>query len=91
MEFNGTFIATIPTFILFVFLMNKVLYAPILQVMTQRESFIKANYDEAQENRQKVKELTEERDITPDGGEFMRLVNEIKALNVQIENLKKQL
>ena len=57
MEFNGTFIATIPTFILFVFLMNKVLYAPILQVMTQRESFIKANYDEAQENRQKVKEF----------------------------------
>ena len=40
MEFNGTFLATIVTFVLFVFLMNKVLYAPILGIMKQRQDFI---------------------------------------------------
>lgn len=62
MEFNGTFLATIPTFILFVFLMNKILYVPILKIMTKRESIIKENYTKSEENKLKIKEINERRE-----------------------------
>ena len=43
MEFNATFLATIISFIVFVFLMNKILYAPILNIMEERKNFINDN------------------------------------------------
>ncbi|MCQ2753447.1 MAG: ATP synthase F0 subunit B [bacterium] len=61
MEFNGTFLATIVTFILFVFLMNKVLYAPILSIMEKRQNFIDENYKSATDNNTKSEELTNEK------------------------------
>ena len=62
MEFNATFLATIVTFILFVILMNKILYAPILSIMEERRAFIDGNYKAASENDTKAIELTEERE-----------------------------
>jgi F-type H+-transporting ATPase subunit b len=61
MEFNGTFLATIVTFILFVYVMNKILYAPILEIMEKRESVINGNYKIAEENNTKSEILSEER------------------------------
>ena len=37
MEFNGTFLASIVSFIVFVFLMNKVLYAPMGKIVKERK------------------------------------------------------
>ncbi|MCQ2738742.1 MAG: ATP synthase F0 subunit B [bacterium] len=62
MEFNGTFLATIINFIVFVFLMNKVLYAPILNIMSERENFIKGNYKEVENNDEIVRQLAEQKD-----------------------------
>ena len=56
-EFNGTFFVTIITFIVFVFLMNKILYAPILNIMEERKNFIDKNYKSA-----KVAEISEEKE-----------------------------
>ena len=50
MEFNGTFLATIITFIVFVFLMNKILYAPVLNIMEERRRVIDGNYQTASDN-----------------------------------------
>ena len=50
MEFNGTFFVTIISFLVFVFLMNKILYAPILSIMEARKSYINDNYNVAKEN-----------------------------------------
>ena len=61
MEFNGTFFATIITFIVFVFVMNKILYAPILKVMEEREEFIRSNYKKAEDNNAKSDELAQEK------------------------------
>lgn len=61
MEFNGTFFATIITFIVFVFVMNKILYTPILKIMEDREDFIRSNYKEAEDNNAKSEELAEEK------------------------------
>ncbi len=62
MEFNATFLATIISFVLFVILMNKILYAPILNIMEQRKSFIDGNYSDAKKNEAKIEKLTKKRD-----------------------------
>ena len=61
MEFNATFLATIISFILFVFLMNKILYAPILNIMAERKAYIDGNYNLANENDDKTKAISEEK------------------------------
>ena len=62
MEFNGTFLVTIVTFIVFVFLMNKVLYAPILSIMEKRKNFMDSNYKQAEDNNIKFEQLSSEKD-----------------------------
>ena len=62
MEFNGTFFVTIITFIVFVFLMNKILYAPILNIMEERKNFIDGNYQTARDNETKATEISEEKE-----------------------------
>lgn len=60
MEFNATFLATIVTFIIFVLLMNKILYVPILSIMEERRSIIDGNYKIASDNDLKSSDLTAE-------------------------------
>ena len=62
MEFNGTFIVTIITFIIFIVVMNKILYAPILRIMEERKNFIEDNYNEAQHNTSQSEEILKEKD-----------------------------
>ena len=61
MEFNGTFLATIISFVVFVLLMNKILYAPILKIMEERREYIDKNYKAVEENSIKIKKLTEKK------------------------------
>ena len=90
MEFNGTFLVTIITFILFVFIMNRILYRPILGVMEKRKSFIDSNYKSAQENDSKSKELTEEKDAKLDEardnarGRYIETISGFKAQKAEI-------
>jgi F-type H+-transporting ATPase subunit b len=62
MEFNATFLATIISFIIFVILMNKILYAPILNIMAERKLFIDSNYKSAQKNDEKSNALLQEKE-----------------------------
>lgn len=62
MEFNATFLVTIITFIVFVFLMNKVLYAPILNIMEERKNVINGNYKAAENNDSKAEGLISEKE-----------------------------
>lgn len=59
MEFNGTFFATIISFLVFVFIMNRLLYAPIRNIVCLRNNVINDNYKTADENNAKAEELTE--------------------------------
>jgi len=73
MEFNGTFLATIITFILFVFVMNKVLYAPLLGIMEERKKFIDSNYKDANENDAKSAELVYEKEgLLPQANAYVK-------------------
>ena len=62
MEFNATFLVTIISFIVFVYLMNKILYLPIQKVVTEREDFVESNLAAAESNNIKAKNLSEDRD-----------------------------
>ena len=54
MEFNGTFLASIITFIVFVFLMNAVLYEPMRKIVQERKEFIDSNLKDADDNKNKA-------------------------------------
>ena len=90
MEFNGTFLATIITFILFVFVMNKVLYAPILGIMEERKSFIDSNYKDAKDNDAKSAELVAEKeeklsDAKEEArGKYIAAVDDYKAQKAEV-------
>ena len=62
MEFNGTFFATIISFLAFVYVMNKLLYLPVRKIVDERNGLINGNYQAADENNSKVSELSEEMD-----------------------------
>lgn len=62
MDFNGTFFATIITFIVFVFAMNKVLYEPMRKIVTERRNFVDGNYSAAAECDKKAQELEDNRE-----------------------------
>ncbi len=48
MEFDATFIIALISFICFVFIMNKIFYAPILKIMNDRQVFVENNYKESE-------------------------------------------
>lgn len=62
MEFNATFLASIISFLVFVFLMNKVLYSPMEKIVKARQEFIEGNLSSADENNKKAEELSQERE-----------------------------
>lgn len=43
MEFNATFLISAISFIVFVFIMNAVLYQPVMKIMDERKAFIDKN------------------------------------------------
>ena len=58
MNFNGTFFAAIISFLVFVFVMNKLLYEPIRKIVNERNGFISGNYETADKNNKKADELS---------------------------------
>lgn len=62
MEFNATFLVSIISFLVFMFLMNKILYAPMEKIIAERQSFIDSNFNNADENYQKADDLNHQRD-----------------------------
>ena len=86
MEFNATFLATIVSFIVFVLLMNKILYAPILNIMEQRKSFIDGNYDDAKKNEAKIEKLVQKKEE-----KLLEAKNEAKEIfNESVDEFKAQ-
>ena len=90
MEFNATFLATIISFIVFVFLMNKILYVPILNIMEERKAYIDGNYKAVEKNNAKIKKLTETKEKKLLGAKeeakekYIETVDEFKAQKTEI-------
>ena len=54
MEFDATFLFSIISFIVFVLIMNRIFYAPVLNIMKQRQTFVDNNFNSAKEIRKVV-------------------------------------
>ena len=61
MEFNATFIVAFVSFIVFVIVMNKILYEPISNIVLKREKLIDENYSLARKNQEKSKAILDDR------------------------------
>ncbi len=62
MEFDATFLFAAISFLVFVFLMNKIFYAPILKIMKDRQDFVAQNFNEAKNVKLKTQENIEYRE-----------------------------
>ena len=62
MEFNATFLVSAISFIVFVFLMNKIFYAPLEKIIIKREQLVDDTLNEAKISRDKALSLLQERE-----------------------------
>ncbi len=62
MEFNATFLVSAISFLVFVFLMNKIFYAPLERIITEREKLVDDTLNDAKNSRNETTRLLEERD-----------------------------
>ena len=62
MEFNATFLVSAISFILFVFLMNKIFYAPLTDIISEREKLVDDTLNEAKNSWDTASGLLAERE-----------------------------
>lgn len=62
MEINATILVSAISFIVFIFIMNKILYKPVLEIMEKRQNYIDANKNEADEHHKKAQQLLADKD-----------------------------
>ena len=64
MEFDATFLISVISFIVFVFIMNSIFYKPVLQILQKRQSYVEENYNAAKvaskESEEKTQYITSE-------------------------------
>lgn len=61
MEFNATIIVAFISFVVFVIIMNWILYKPIGDIVAKRQNLIDENYNEAKNNSEKSKTILQDR------------------------------
>ena len=62
MEFNATFLICAISFIVFVFIMNQILYKPVAKIVSEREEYIKNNEQKASDARNEADVLIKDRE-----------------------------
>ncbi len=62
MEFNATLLVSAVSFIIFVIIMNQILYKPVLAIMQKRQEYINNNKLAADEHGKNANALLEEKD-----------------------------
>ncbi len=57
MEFNATFLVSAISFIVFVFIMNTVLYRPVIRIMEERQAFLDKNEKDTEDANRQAEEF----------------------------------
>ena len=86
LEFNATFFVAMFSFIIFMLMMNSILYKPLSKIVEQREGIIRGNYSDADLTNERIEDLT---------NQHKQNIEETKALakeqfNQKINNYKAQ-
>lgn len=90
MEFDATFLIALLSFIVFIFIMNKVFYAPVLKIMQERQSFVEQNYDSAKTTKNEIKNKSEymNSELEKSRNEARNMIAE-NSQNLKIQKSKK--
>ena len=92
MEFNATFLATIISFLVFVFLMNEILYEPMRKIVSERKNFIDDNLSAADINHKKAEAISKNKEAKlktardDARGLYTKSINDFKAQKNEILN-----
>lgn len=62
LEFNATFLISMISFVVFIMIMDKIFYKPILKVINERQNFIDGNYGDAKNSKDNAESLLNEKD-----------------------------
>lgn len=62
LEFDGTFVFALISFIIFVFLMNLILYRPVTRVIEERQKFFDKNSSTAKESKEKREQILKDKE-----------------------------
>ena len=57
LEFNATFFVAMFSFIIFMLMMNSILYKPLSRIVEQRENIIRGNYSDAELTNEKIEDI----------------------------------
>ena len=94
-EFNATFIVSMISFVVFIFIMNMIFYKPILTIIRKRENYIKDNYDIANDYFQKTQlcrekiEAAIEKEVSAGKIEVNELIQKVKKNSIDRVNTNK--
>lgn len=61
-EFDGTILVAIISFIIFAIIMNKIFYTPMRKIVDERNSFIDSNISEAVHNKEKSQAILDDKE-----------------------------
>lgn len=101
MEFNATFLVSAISFIVFVLIMNAILYNPVIKIMEERQAFLDKNEQDTNEANSKAEEFNEKKNaelakaraeaknIVDSGVEKFRAENKLAIDNYSAEQKEK--
>lgn len=62
MEFNATFLVSIISFLVFMYIMNAIFYEPLTKIIDEREGIVHDNYEHSRQSRHKAEKLLKDKE-----------------------------
>lgn len=62
MEFNATFLVSIISFLVFMYIMNAIFYEPLTKIIDERDSLVHDNYEHSRQSRHKAEKLLKDKE-----------------------------
>ncbi len=66
MEFNATFLVSIISFLVFMKIMNAIFYAPLTQIIDERENIVHDNYEHSRHARHEAEKIAKDKALRLD-------------------------
>ena len=86
LEFNATFLVAMISFIVFMVIMNSILYKPLARIAKERESIINSNYDNADITKEKTENLKQQHQTSIEQSKMLAVSN----FNAKVNHYKMQ-
>lgn len=62
MEFNATFLVSIISFLVFMYIMNAIFYEPLTKIIDEREGFVHDNYEHSRKARHEAEKIAKDKE-----------------------------